>query len=696
MSNTIKYSESTEQRALNKGNWYIGTGDVNKGPSDVTGFYAGVEPPPLGYTIYSRRPDNLPTIFVAQNDQELIFLTNQISENKFTTLNECLEYYSSQDDKILANKSYQEVITDGLILNLDASYIPSYPKTGTTWYDTSPNYYNATLTNGPTYTGGSINFNGSNEYVITDTTDFTANGNFSYEVFCKSDQYVNEGIILGNKDYWLNGGQGAAIGNQNNTQNVFAYVVTSENIYSIDTGIGPTFNWTHFVLTKTGSLIEVFVNGIKLETTVTISGTISDLYNYFLIGNQNWKGNIVSVRVYDRPLNQSEVYNNYKFSKTNFLVNDFVQRINDDGGSLSVTNVSDIENGVVNLIPESSLLLPSSAGSDGTLYSIIPDNGNGDFSVVRNGNATYFDKEGKIQVVGSNTPRFEYDPLTGEYKGLLCESEITNLISYTNQPNNLSILGYQYEELTDERFGKIYKIKEYEGYSGSHHFFSQTLQGISSWVNGLRLRYVFAKQGEGNRYLQVSPRTNGWNGVIFNLNTGQIASQLANYRAFIRDIGDGWYICGFTDYAFNIPTSTQQNFSVSIIPTVNRNSVGHQYENQSGTYIYACLPMAYIGENYVNPILSDGGSVTRSADNIKIENNQEIFGQTEGTIFFEFHGFGRTVSLSIGGLIFSVAESSKIAYTYNNQERRLYKNGRLIDSVSGNYSYGTLNSIYLN
>jgi hypothetical protein len=28
MSNTIKYSESTEQRAISKGNWYIGTGDI--------------------------------------------------------------------------------------------------------------------------------------------------------------------------------------------------------------------------------------------------------------------------------------------------------------------------------------------------------------------------------------------------------------------------------------------------------------------------------------------------------------------------------------------------------------------------------------------------------------------------------------------------------------------------------------------
>jgi len=41
MANPIKYNVSTETLALNKGNWWIGTGDVGKGPTNVTGFYNG-------------------------------------------------------------------------------------------------------------------------------------------------------------------------------------------------------------------------------------------------------------------------------------------------------------------------------------------------------------------------------------------------------------------------------------------------------------------------------------------------------------------------------------------------------------------------------------------------------------------------------------------------------------------------------
>jgi hypothetical protein len=42
MPNPIKYSTGSETNALKKGNFFFGTGDVGKGPSDVTGYYQGV------------------------------------------------------------------------------------------------------------------------------------------------------------------------------------------------------------------------------------------------------------------------------------------------------------------------------------------------------------------------------------------------------------------------------------------------------------------------------------------------------------------------------------------------------------------------------------------------------------------------------------------------------------------------------
>jgi hypothetical protein len=55
------------------------------------------------------------------------------------------------------------IITDGLVLLLDAANSKSYPGTGTTWTDLSRSGNNGTLINGPTFNsgnGGSIVFDG--------------------------------------------------------------------------------------------------------------------------------------------------------------------------------------------------------------------------------------------------------------------------------------------------------------------------------------------------------------------------------------------------------------------------------------------------------------------------------------------------------------------------------------------------------
>ena len=59
-----------------------------------------------------------------------------------------------------------KVVTDGLVLYLDAANQRSYPKSGTTWSDLKGSN-NGTLTNGPTFdsaNGGSIVFDGANDY----------------------------------------------------------------------------------------------------------------------------------------------------------------------------------------------------------------------------------------------------------------------------------------------------------------------------------------------------------------------------------------------------------------------------------------------------------------------------------------------------------------------------------------------------
>ena len=77
------------------------------------------------------------------------------------------------------------VYNNGLVLNLDAGNANSYPGTGTTWFDLASGN-NGTLTNGPTYdttNGGSIVFDGVNDYVVTNDTSFRFGNKFTMNLW---------------------------------------------------------------------------------------------------------------------------------------------------------------------------------------------------------------------------------------------------------------------------------------------------------------------------------------------------------------------------------------------------------------------------------------------------------------------------------------------------------------------------------
>ena len=70
------------------------------------------------------------------------------------------------------------IVTDGLVLYVDAGNGNSYPGSGTTWSDLAGSNV-GTLTNGPTYdsgNAGSIVFDGSNNNIDLDTHASTFSG----------------------------------------------------------------------------------------------------------------------------------------------------------------------------------------------------------------------------------------------------------------------------------------------------------------------------------------------------------------------------------------------------------------------------------------------------------------------------------------------------------------------------------------
>ena len=74
------------------------------------------------------------------------------------------------DWKPIFTQSGPTIVTNGLVLHLDAGNPASYPGSGTTWTDLSGNGNDGTLVNGVGYdsaNGGSLVFDGVNDYAYT-------------------------------------------------------------------------------------------------------------------------------------------------------------------------------------------------------------------------------------------------------------------------------------------------------------------------------------------------------------------------------------------------------------------------------------------------------------------------------------------------------------------------------------------------
>jgi hypothetical protein len=311
MSNAIKYNTSAETLALKKGNFWIGTGDVGKGPTSSTGFYNGITPPSGGYTIYLNKESGGPSIYTVSTVAELTGLTSTIAGQTLTTSGACLNYFATQTDKMIFNIDYPPIVTSGLILSYDAGFTPSYPTTGTTWYDMGPSGKTQTLYNGPTYSNGSIVFDGVDDY--TSIPSINGPSLQTIEIFFNANSTSNKNLLSGNQLYR------PRISLRNNIINVY---------YGMETGTGDiifTFNsittsqFYQLVYTYSGSTNhKCYLNTV--EGTRTSNGSaINGIPNFTSLdlcnnaGSEgNFNGKISVFRLYDRVLTSDEIQQNYE------------------------------------------------------------------------------------------------------------------------------------------------------------------------------------------------------------------------------------------------------------------------------------------------------------------------------------------------------------------------------------------------
>jgi hypothetical protein len=223
------------------------------------------------------------------------------------------------------------IVTDGLVMSLDAADRNSYVSGSTTWFDLSGNNNNGSLINGPIFnsgSGGSVFFDGADDLIYTPISINTAN-DFTVEVVAKCNTMDNNGA---NRQTIWSFNNGTTNGYQ-----LLDLEVWGDQAYSFN-GDGTNFipgpvnislsiqaNNIHFyTVSCISNILYWYIDSVfKTSYTKTYSGT-SVFYKLATRGSgatgtgQQWNGLIYSAKIYNKGLSSQEILQNYNAQKSRF------------------------------------------------------------------------------------------------------------------------------------------------------------------------------------------------------------------------------------------------------------------------------------------------------------------------------------------------------------------------------------------
>ena len=212
------------------------------------------------------------------------------------------------------------IVVDGLVLNLDAGNISSYPGTGTTWTDLSSSPTNATLVNGVTYNSsneGHLLFDGTNDYATVSSSSKFAfgTGDFTLETWIYPQSFSNYLHMIALPD------QNTFALKANVSDGQIYYYNPSYTTYGSTSGWTLTLNaWNHVVFKRESSVGYAFLNavskGSKTGFTSNFSAQTLNIHNGY--GSEFAACKISSVRIYNKALTSNEVNNNFNVTKSRY------------------------------------------------------------------------------------------------------------------------------------------------------------------------------------------------------------------------------------------------------------------------------------------------------------------------------------------------------------------------------------------
>jgi hypothetical protein len=269
---------------------------------------------------------------------------------------------------------------------------------------------------------------------------------------------------------------------------------------------------------------------------------------------------------------------------------------------------------------KASLVQIPSGYKSGTLYSVVPNTADGDFTVTGDpqGEATRVNKDGLIETVSANVPRLNYDPTSPQDPTLLLEPTRINRVFPNNSLTGYSTIGVsttnndaiapngtnEGAKVQATSSGTAVVFKGFTGTSGVTH-------NISAFIKAGTHNQVRLQEGFSASNIDV------------NLSNGNIIANSNSSNLNVEEYPNNWY-----RVSFNFTSSgTNLQFALYFNGTYSSGENIYLYGGQieEGTYTTSLIP-------------TSGSAVTRTVDDF--QNNFTGLTSTAGTVFLDFETKG--------------------------------------------------------
>ena len=275
------------------------------------------------------------------------------------------------------------------------------------------------------------------------------------------------------------------------------------------------------------------------------------------------------------------------------LVALFIDRVSNDSGIL------DNQVGLDTIDAAASLLMLPNAYKDSLLYSVSPQDGSGDFDVVRGSSATKVNASGIIETItGVNTPRIDY---TSGSPVLLVEPQSTNLLTISEDFSSSYWTKSNSPILSNNHSSPDGGNNAWEFLATSN---SSRLQRFHSILPaGTYTQSMFVKYKDGDVRMNFKNNRFG-DSQVFLITSSGVAEETPNSNIGVEEYSNGWFRVSVTYTANGTQSSFIQLFGDLGTPKNSFYIFGAQLEEQSQATSY---------------IKTDGAIATRLEDVISVD-----------------------------------------------------------------------------